>query len=308
MGQRFGGKYSPQNSRQAQSQANPQRAAADMARQAAAEDRRVDGAGARANFLFVPAVLTAVACFNKGPEMFLTGIAAGVAMAFGAWLTREGMRAHAAYDARPVARRPAFPRKIFGAIFIAAGVSLAAWNWNGEVFGAILYAVIALILHLGAFGIDPLSDKRVEGIDTFQQDRVAKVVDEAEGYLGTIKDHIATLGDRQLEGRVATFLAMARRMIRTVQEDPRDLADAKKFLVVYLMGARDATVKFADLYKRSRDADARRDYESLLSDLETNFAARTTKMLEGDRSEMDIEIKVLRDRLSREGVRSDTRI
>jgi len=75
--------------------------------------------------------------------------------------------------------------------------------------------------------------------------------------------------------------------------------------VVYLMGARDASVKFADLYKRTKDAQARTDYEALLTDLETNFAARTQKMLEGGRTDMDIEIKVLRDRLAREGVRSE---
>jgi hypothetical protein len=61
-------------------------------------------------------------------------------------------------------------------------------------------------------------------------------------------------------------------------------------------------VKFADLYKRQRNEDARADFEALLSDLEQNFAARTDKMLLNDRSDMDIEIKVLRDRLQREGL------
>ena len=41
------------------------------------------------------------------------------------------------------------------------------------------------------------------------------------------------------------------------------------------MGARDATVRFADVYATSRDAKARADYEALLTDLETNFASRT---------------------------------
>ena len=91
-------------------------------------------------------------------------------------------------------------------------------------------------------------------------------------------------------------------MIRTVEEDPRDLTGARKFLGVYLMGARDATVKFVDLYRRSNNKAARASYEDLLGDLEKNFAARTEKMLLDDRSDMDIEIKVLRDRLQREGV------
>ena len=145
----------------------------------------------------------------------------------------------------------------------------------------------------------------MEGVDTFQQDRVARVVDEAEAHIKVITDQIDTLNERPLTVRVSGFTSAARRMIRTVEEDPRDLTGARKFLGVYLMGAKDATVKFVDLYKRNRTEDVRADYEALLSDLEQNFAARTEKMLLDDRSDMDIEIKVLRDRLQREGVSSE---
>ena len=68
------------------------------------------------------------------------------------------------------------------------------------------------------------------------------------------------------------------------------------------MGARDATIKFADLWARTRDPGARADYEALLDDLETNFARRTSALLTDNRSDLDIEIGVLRDRLKREGV------
>jgi 5-bromo-4-chloroindolyl phosphate hydrolysis protein len=91
-------------------------------------------------------------------------------------------------------------------------------------------------------------------------------------------------------------------MFRTVEEDPRDLTGARKYLGVYLLGAKDATVKFADLYSRTRDEKARADYEALLDDLEKSFAARTQKMLLDDRSDLDVEIEVLRERLEREGV------
>ena len=295
MAQRYGGKYSPGAKDQP-----------EAVQQAVAEDRRVDAAGAKANILFIPAVLVAFLSLNDtgalGPD---PGLAAAAALGLAAWLTREGLRAEAAYNARSVARRPAFPRKIAAAILTGAGLCLTAWSGGNPPALSLFYGIAAGALHLGAFGLDPLRDKRMEGIDTFQQDRVARVVDEAEGYLSAIKDHIASLGDRALDGRIETFLAQARRMIRTVEEDPRDLSDAKKYLVIYLMGARDATVKFADLYRRQRDAAARSDYEALLTDLETNFAARTTQMLQGGREDMDLEIKVLRDRLGREGVRPE---
>ena len=66
---------------------------------------------------------------------------------------------------------------------------------------------------------------------------------------------------------------------------------------VYLLGARDATVKFADHYVQTRDATARADYESLLTDLETTFAQKTTAFLSNNRTDLDVEIAVLRDRL-----------
>ena len=96
------------------------------------------------------------------------------------------------------------------------------------------------------------------------------------------------------------FQATAREMFRTVEEDPRDLTQARKYLTVYLQGARDATLKYANLHATARDYTARSDYLALLNDLETNFAARTQKMLVSDRGDLDVEIEVLRDRLARE--------
>jgi hypothetical protein len=142
----------------------------------------------------------------------------------------------------------------------------------------------------------------MEGIDTFQQDRVARVVDQAEAHLKGMKDAIIRAGDRGLEARVDQFQNTARVMARTVEEDPRDLTAARKYLGVYLEGARDATVKFADLFARTKDAAVKADFETFLTDIEANFNARTQKLLLDDRTDMDIEIKVLRDRLQREGV------
>ena len=45
--------------------------------------------------------------------------------------------------------------------------------------------------------------------------------------------------------------------------------------------------------------------QQLLDDLDQNFAARNKKLLLDDRSDLNIEIDVLRERLSREGVRLD---
>ena len=297
MAKSFGGKFSPngRDTQQGDAQQND-------VREAVVDQRKINGAGKKAYMLFVPGVLLAFLSLNEGALDLAIGLFSAAVLSLAAWLTREGLKATAEYDARKVARRPAIPRKLFGTVLTGIGIAAASMTNDGSIVAAVLYGIVAGGLHTIAFGIDPLRDKRMEGVDTFQQDRVAKVVDEAEAHLAAMHDHISNIGDRHLENRVEQFQAMARKMIRTVEEDPRDLTAARKFLSVYLMGARDAAAKFADLYKRQRDEDARKNFEELLTDLEGNFAARTEKMLLDDRSDMDIEIKVLRDRLQREGL------
>lgn len=60
-------------------------------------------------------------------------------------------------------------------------------------------------------------------------------------------------------------------------------------------------MKFVDLYAQSPDPAAQRDYEALLADLETSFQALSQRLHDGVRTDMDIEIEVLRERLAREG-------
>ena len=70
--------------------------------------------GWRATVLFLTAFLFLFPAFGDGPREMLLGLLAGGCLILSAWLSREGLRAEAAYNARKVARRPAFPRKAAG--------------------------------------------------------------------------------------------------------------------------------------------------------------------------------------------------
>lgn len=298
MAQRYGGKYSPE-SRPDGANANtpPRRGGFDGA--------RVDPVGFKANLLFLPAVLLVFVSLTSGAAALALGLAGAAVLGLAAWLLRGGLRAEAEYHARKVARRPALPRKIAASLLTGIGIAIAAFGNEPGLVAPLLYGLVAGVLHSAAFGLDPLRHKGMEGIDTFQQDRVARAVKAAEADLAAMTEAAKRANDRKIEARVEGFQATVREMFRTVEEDPRDLTAARKYLTVYLMGARDATVKFADLYARSRDAQALADYLSLLDDLEQNFQARTRKMLLDDRSDLTVEIDVLRERLQREGIRPD---
>ncbi len=293
MAKRFGGKYSPKGGDPATHDAGQ------------FDGAEVSPVGARANLLYIPAIPLVFLTLNNGAIAMALGLVGAALMAAGAFLLRGGLQAEAEYTARRVARRPAFPRKLASAALIGLGIAAASFAYQNGALASAIYGIAAIALHIASFGVDPLRDKGMEGIDTFQQDRVARVVDEAAAHLDAMKDAILRAGDRDMEARVEKFQKVARDLIRTVEEDPRDLSGARKFLGVYLLGARDATSKFADIYSRSRDAQARSDFADFLNDMTDNFSARTRKLLAEDRTDLNIEIEVLRERLAREGVRVD---
>lgn len=292
MAKRFGGKYS--------SDATSERTKAERP---AYQGAQVAPAGGRSNVMFIPGILLAGLSLNEGAIGMAVGFAAASALVLGAWLLRDGLNAEFAYNDRKVARRPAIPRKIFAAALCGIGTGMAVWQTEPGVIAPVIFGAAASVLHIGAFGIDPMKDKGMEGIDTFMQDRVARVVDEAEKQLAAMTDAVKRAGDRQVEARVDRFCVKVREMIRTVEEDPRDLTGAKKFLGVYLMGARDATEKFSDIFSRSSDLAARSDYMMLLTDLEESFDQKIDKLMLDNNDDLNVEIEVLRERLQREGVR-----
>jgi 5-bromo-4-chloroindolyl phosphate hydrolysis protein len=249
-------------------------------------------------------VIPVVTAFFTSSAIGMAVSLAGAAVLFaGAILTREGLKAHAAWAERKVARRPAVPRKAFGSVVTGIGVTLLAMTGLEGFVPAVIYGGMATALHLVAFGLDPMKDKGMEGIDTFQTDRVARSIEEAEGYLASMKDAVLRAKDRDAEVRVDQLSETAREMFRTVEEDPRDLTAARKYLGVYLEGARDAAVKFADIYGSNRDPMAKQQFFGLLDELERGFEAKRETLLDDNRSDLEVEIEVLQDRLKRDGLR-----
>ncbi|SIN81795.1 5-bromo-4-chloroindolyl phosphate hydrolysis family protein [Vannielia litorea] len=301
MAERYGGKFSPKGSQAGDAGVKPAPGApkvSSMAPRFAGATRA--RAGMRSNLMFVVPLVFLWHAFTSDPTGLALYLAAVGVLLLAAWLTREGLKAQEAWEARKVARRPGIPRKLFGSALTGAGLGLVGLAGHG-VLEAVIFAILGAGLHGFAFGLDPMSDKGMEGIDTHQQDRVARAVGEAEAHLAAMADAVKRAGDRGVADRVARFSQTARTMFRTVEEDPRDLTAARKFMGVYLMGARDATVKFADFYARKHDPKAREDYLALLDEMESNYAQRTEKLLLDDKTDLDIEIEVLRERLQREG-------
>lgn len=218
------------------------------------------------------------------------------------WTLREGIKAEAAYQERKIARPPLFPRKLIAAGLSGTAVFLAAWlGWDKGMFTGFGLGALAVAAHLVAFGFDPMKRKGLPGFNEYETDRVARAVDKAEAVMAEIEAASKSINIRSVGRKVDGFLASAREMLRTVEEDPRDLTRARKYMSVYLKSARDATVKFAQLAQRGPEPGKQAEFEALIADLETSFNGERRLMLQDNQSDLDVEIEVLQDRLKKEG-------
>jgi len=295
---RFGGPYSPEPTGDGQGPEGNNRF----------RNQKVACSNFAAKLLYVPAFIMLFAALREtgtNASAMLMELGSTACLGIGAWLLNEGIKAEQAYAARKVSRPPAFPRKTFAAALAGFGVALGYASGSGELISSAIFGIVAAGAHVGGFGLDPMRKKGLEGVSEFETDRVARAVEKAEDILKAITDASKRIGDRALEGRVEALAASARGVFRAVEDDPRDLPRARKFMSVYLMGARDATVKFADIYRESRDPDARKKYEALLDDLEHSFIEHRETLLLENRSDLDVEIEVLRERLATESFRND---
>ncbi|MDT8344103.1 MAG: 5-bromo-4-chloroindolyl phosphate hydrolysis family protein, partial [Thermohalobaculum sp.] len=203
-------------------------------------------------------------------------------------------------DARAVARRPAVPRKILAALAAGLGVGLAtATGWGQGPITAAGMAALACLAHLLAFGLDPLANKGIDVADG-EAGRVAEALDKADAQLARIAQLARTIRDREIEARIETLTTSVRGLLKQIEADPRDLPRARRYLSVYLTGAEAATHKYAESHEILADPALRTQYLDLLGDLEASFQRGRRMLIEDDRTDLEIEIEVLRDRLGQE--------
>jgi len=304
-GKRFGGTFSPGGPPREGAAAAPRQTARPASRRPWA-GRAATSVSLRTVGLFVfptPLLLGALWSLMTVDVLRFGGfLVAYAALILGAGLTREGLRAEAAFNARTVARPPTWPRKLFGAALTALGVGGAVWLGGGGVAGAAGFAVAAATLHVIAFGPDPMKAKGLSGLSGAALDDAVTRIETARRLVAEMTAAANRFADAALRGRVDAVAESALGVIERLERNPGDLRRSRRFLAVYLVGARDAAVSFAQAWAEDPDPAIAQRYAALLGDMQTQFDRHAEVLGESDKAALDVEIEVLQDRLKLEGV------
>ncbi|HHW75957.1 MAG TPA: hypothetical protein GX399_02835 [Xanthomonadaceae bacterium] len=252
----------------------------------------------------LPVLIAAVVSLAHGSLDGLLGNAAGYGLFLaGALLLRRGLLTEAEYGRRRVARAP-WPLKTLGGSVIALATGITAWFGAGQHPAiAVAFGLAALLGCYLSYGFDPRVAKRFtdrDGVDV--TDRVLEALTQAEASIAAIEQSTRNIRNAELNSRLRRIVAQARQILTMLEEDPRDLRRARKFLNVYLDGAKQVTEGYAKTHARVVAPELEDNFRRVLATIEDVFQEQQQKLLETDVTDLDVQIEVLTTQLKREGV------
>lgn len=252
----------------------------------------------------LPVLIAAVVSLAHGSLDGLLGNAAGYGLFLaGALLLRRGLLTEAEYGRRRVARAP-WPLKTLGGSVIALATGITAWFGAGQHPAiAVAFGLAALLGCYLSYGFDPRVAKRFtdrDGVDV--TDRVLEALTQAEASIAAIEQSTRNIRNAELNSRLRRIVAQARQILTMLEEDPRDLRRARKFLNVYLDGAKQVTEGYAKTHARVAAPELEDNFRRVLATIEDVFQEQQQKLLETDVTDLDVQIEVLTTQLKREGV------
>ncbi len=221
----------------------------------------------------------------------------------GALLNRRGLHNEAEYQQRRIARTPRLPLKALGAGAVTMATALTAFASGYGVLISACFGACAFVGCRFVYGPDPRGNKGVvdtHGLD--DTDQVVDALDNAQRDIAAIERANRHIRNPELTERLRRIVDEGRHILLLIEENPRDLRRARKFLNVYLEGARRVAEGYARTHRRSPSVELEENFRRVLSTIEDVFREQHQKLLEQDVMDLDVQIEVLAKQLKREGV------
>ncbi len=253
----------------------------------------------------LPLAAVAVRAFSTGDSAkLIVTLVALACLWLGALLNRSGLRAEAQFRRRAIAAAPRTPRKVIAAILVGIGsfIGAAAVAQLGLISGVVA-GVMAFAGTLLAYGIDPRGDKIPEGsTGGYSTEEIVTALTQAEAKISDIEQSAHEIDNADYSARLRRIGESARAVLKVIEDDPGDLRRARKFLHVYLDGARSVTASYARTHEDARSAEVDNNFREMLETIESSFVETRVRLLQDDAMNLDVQIEVLTTRLKREGV------
>lgn len=213
-------------------------------------------------------------------------------------LNTWGLANEFTYHKEKLTKAPTKPYKTMSAILLGIATFFTATVAGGESFLMGIFLSITSTVGYGLYyGLDPRSDK-LENIGDVSAELVLKTISDAKSKLVIIEEHVEKiLKDSLLHDKLTLAVKKAEHIIQTIQEDPKDIRVARKFLVVYIDGLEKVTKSYTSLDESDIKGETKEKLHQLLDDVEHKFDRELSRLKKNNEFDLDVNIDVLQQQI-----------
>ncbi len=259
--------------------------------------------GIKGTLLFLmplPVLIGAIIHLLKG-NVFSSILAGALFAGFmiTAVIARHGFKLESRFKQKKLARAPGMPFKSLAATLLAITTGLTAFMLSGyTLLASILIGFVALIGFYLAYGVDPRQDKTGNISLGVNPDEVFEALEAAEAKIAIIESSRKDIKNIKFDQHLRRIIEKARGILKLIEDDPKDLYRARKFLKVYLDGTARVTESYAKTHgKDASTAELDKNFQEVLDSIESTFDEQHKKLLENDQLDLDVKIEVLKTQL-----------
>lgn len=249
--------------------------------------------------VFAAALLpVGIAALFKGDlsELFQSSLAFFLVV-LAAVFTRKGLRATAEYEARALSAPPP-PYRYYG-LFLASTASFVVARLLNDysIAESLAFTVLTALGYFLYYELDPRREKLVEGVGGYSTEELAEIIREAQERIDDIESQKLKLGDSEVSQQLARIVGLAEDVLGILESKPKQLRQARRFMNVYLDGAREVTVGYASMFDKTQNVELHNNFRDVLNTIENSFLEQREKLLSNDLLDLDIQIEVLKKQM-----------
>lgn len=202
------------------------------------------------------------------------------------------------YHKEKLTKAPTKPYKTMSALLLGvATLFSASIAGDKSLIMGIFLACIAMVGYVLYYGLDPRTDK-LENIGDVSAELVLKTLADAKAKLSGIESHISSdFKDLVLKDKLSLATKKAEHIIQTIQDDPKDIRVARKFLLVYLDGLEKVTNSYTSMNEDEIKGETKEKLHQLLNDVEIRFDKELARLKRNNEFDLDVNIDVLHQQI-----------
>jgi len=161
---------------------------------------------------------------------------------------------------------------------------------------SLFLAIVSTIGYYLYYGFDPKKDK-LENLGDVSASFVLETINEAKEKLSSIETNSSKIKDIPLQKKITTALTKAKHILKTIQEDPKDIRVARKFLIVYIDGIAKVTQSYVELNETDITTDTKERLHTLMDEVEEKLDKELIRLKQNNAFDLDVHIDVLKEQI-----------